>query len=77
MSTSHATFTMAAAQASPTYFDCDASTSKACALIRQAANKGATVAVFGETWLPGYPALHSRSAINQKLWMETVGRPPH
>ena len=72
MSTSYSTFTMAAVQASPIYFDRDASTQKACALIRQAADQGATIAVFGETWLPGYPAFHSRSAVNQKLWWEAA-----
>jgi nitrilase len=53
--TTHPEFTLAAIQAAPFYFDREASTDKACHLIEDAAQKGAALAAFGETWLPGYP----------------------
>jgi len=48
-------FTLAAVQAESILFDVDASTDKACRLIEAAAEQHATLAAFGETWLPGYP----------------------
>ena len=50
-----ARFKLAAIQASAVPFDREASAEKACRLIRQAGAMGATIAAFGETWLPGYP----------------------
>lgn len=53
--TEYTQFKLAAIQAAPIYFDREASTKKACGLIQKAGAKGATIAAFSETWLPGYP----------------------
>ena len=53
--TEYTQFTLAAIQAAPVYFNREASMEKACQLIEEAAQKGATLAAFGESWLPGYP----------------------
>lgn len=48
-------FRLAAIQAASIPFDREASLKKACRLILEAGERGATIAAFGETWLPGYP----------------------
>ncbi|MDP7588908.1 MAG: hypothetical protein FI737_02375 [SAR202 cluster bacterium] len=49
--TTYPEFTLAPVQEAPFYLDRDASTEIACQLIEDAAQKGATIAAFGETWL--------------------------
>ncbi|MEI5996319.1 carbon-nitrogen hydrolase family protein [Paraburkholderia bengalensis] len=48
-------FKLAAIQAESIPFDMDASLEKACKLILDAGAQGATLAAFGECWLPGFP----------------------
>ena len=47
---------IAAVQASPVYMDLERSLDKTISLIGEAASKQATVVVFPETFLQGYPA---------------------
>lgn len=58
---------LAAIQAAPVLFDKTASTQKACMLIEQAGKDGADFAVFGETWLPGYP-FWIESGVDDQTW---------
>lgn len=46
---------LAAVQASPVFLNKAATTSKVCALIREAGSNGADVIGFPETFIPGYP----------------------
>jgi predicted amidohydrolase len=66
----HTEFTLAAIQAAPVLFDWEASTAKACRLIEEAGENGATIAAFGETWLPGYPFFASAPA--SPLWWQAA-----
>ncbi len=65
-------FVLAAVQAAPIFFDRDASTEKACQLIAAAADQGATIVGFGETWLPGYPSFTYYP--QHSLWGEAAAR---
>jgi nitrilase len=69
--TTNSSFRLAAIQAAPVYFDREASTEKACSLIKEAGAKGATIAAFGEVWLPGYPFF--LSAQTQPLTWKALG----
>lgn len=47
---------VAIVQAAPVFMNLDASVARAVDFIGEAAAQGAKLVVFGETWLPGYPA---------------------
>lgn len=59
-------FKAAAVQAAPEYLDRDATTDKACGLVRTAAENGADIVVFPETFIPGYP---------HWIWLDSPGKP--
>lgn len=48
-------FTAAAVQAEPAWLDVEAGVEKAISLIAEAAQHGARLVAFPETWIPGYP----------------------
>ncbi|WP_298486909.1 carbon-nitrogen hydrolase family protein [uncultured Maribacter sp.] len=48
-------YKVAVVQAAPVYLDLNASVTKAIKFIEEAAENGAKLITFGETWLPGYP----------------------
>jgi nitrilase len=46
---------VAVVQHAPVFLNLEQSLERACVLIEQAADQGARIVVFPETWLPGYP----------------------
>ncbi|MBD8254065.1 carbon-nitrogen hydrolase family protein [Pseudomonas fluorescens] len=54
-SKTHPKFIVAAAQAAPILMDLDGTIDKTIALMKQAADQGAKLVTFPETWIPGYP----------------------
>lgn len=63
-------FRLGAVQAASVFFDKDRCLQKACDLIADAARAGATLAAFGEGWLPGYPFFVD--AEPNALWWEAA-----
>lgn len=55
-------FKIAAMHASPVFLDLDKTVDKACSLIEEAANNGASLVVFPESFFPGYPTWSSLRA---------------
>src|SRR5437773_2343352 len=49
---------IAAVQVMPVFLDREATVTKACALIAEAAQNGANLVVFPETFIPTYPEWH-------------------
>ena len=73
-------FTAAAVQAAPIFLDRDATVDKACTLIAEAAEAGAELIVFPETWIPGYPFWHTSEGVRNsetyaRLWKNAVEIP--
>jgi nitrilase len=63
-------FTLAAAQVQPVYHDKEATIEKACDWVERAADAGADLVAFPETFVPGYP--YWRRAVSIPRWTELM-----
>ncbi|WP_308258410.1 carbon-nitrogen hydrolase family protein [Saccharothrix obliqua] len=77
-------FTAAAVQASPVYLDPAATVAKAASIIHEAADRGASLVVFPEVFVAGYPYWNwtmspvAGSALYERLYRASVDVPgPH
>ena len=70
-----APFTAAAIQTSPVYLDPAATVDKAVSLIQEAADQGATLVVFPEVFVPGYPYWNwTMNPVQGSPWFERLYR---
>jgi nitrilase len=67
--------TVAVIQAAPILFDCQATTDKACRLIREAAEQGARLVLMPEAFIPAYPrglsfgtVVGNRTSEGRQIW---------
>jgi nitrilase len=73
--------TVAAVQATPVFLDREATTDKACALVKEAAAHGAELIVFPESFIPAYPdwvwrtPAWSDTEFVRRLYANAVGVP--
>jgi len=68
-------FKAAAVQASPVFLDAQATTHKACDLIREAASHGAKLVAFPEVFIPGYPYWNwIMTPLEGSAWFEKLVR---